>query len=74
MPCHTGPNVCSNHTSNDFLTDTVFRSLHILGKEFSPTAVNLRDEVPRTVTEQHQHGQELLGLFSVIVQAFQEEL
>lgn len=39
-----------------------------------PPVVNLRDEVPGAVTEQHQHGQELLGLFSVIVEAFQEEL
>lgn len=30
--------------------------------------------MPGTITEQHQHGQELLGLSSVIVQAFQEEL
>ena len=36
--------------------------------------MDLRDEVPGTVTEEHQHGQELLGLSSVIVQALQEEL
>lgn len=70
----TGPNACSNHINKCFLADTVIWSLHILGKEFSPTAVNLRDKVPGTVTEQHQHGQELLRLFSVIVEAFQEEL
>lgn len=36
--------------------------------------MDLRDEVAGTVTEEHQHGQELLGLFSVTVQALQEEL
>lgn len=36
--------------------------------------VNLRDEVPGTVTEQHQHGQKLLRLLRVIVEALQEEL
>ena len=44
------------------------------GEELGPTAVNLRDEVPGAVTEQRQHGQELLGLFGVIVEALREEL
>lgn len=35
---------------------------------------DLRDEVPRTVAEEHQHGQQSLGLFSVVIQALQEQL
>lgn len=37
-------------------------------------ASNLRDEMTGTVAEEHQHGQQPLGLLRVIVQAFQEEL
>lgn len=36
-------------------------------------AKELRDEVPWAVTEKHEHSQELLGLFSVIVQTLHEE-
>lgn len=63
-----------NHISSHFLTDTVTGLLHVLGEEPKTTAVNLRDEVPGAVTEQRQHGQELLGLFGVIVEALREEL
>lgn len=36
--------------------------------------MKLRDKVPWAVTEEHEHGQELLGLFGVIVQTLHEEL
>lgn len=35
--------------------------------------MKLRDEMSRAVTEEHEHSQELLGLFSVIVQTLHEE-
>ena len=34
----------------------------------------LRDEVSRAVAEEHEHGQELLGLVRVVVQTLHEEL
>lgn len=33
----------------------------------------LRDEVAGAVTEEHQHGQQPLGLLCVVVQTLQEE-
>lgn len=36
-------------------------------------SLKLRDEVARAVTEEHEHRQELLGLFGVIVQTLHEE-
>lgn len=35
--------------------------------------MELRYKVTWTVAEEHEHGQELLGLFSVIVQTVHEE-
>jgi len=34
----------------------------------------LRDEVARAVAEEHEHGEEPLGLFRVVVQALHEQL
>lgn len=40
---------------------------------YAQHSTTLRDKVPWAVTEEHEHRQELLGLFSVIVQTLHEE-
>lgn len=37
------------------------------------TIQHLRDEMSGAVTEEHQHGQKLFGLFRVIIETLQEE-
>lgn len=44
-----------------------------MGTLHATQSLKLRDEMARAVTEEHEHCQELLGLFSVIVQTLNEE-